>query len=120
MMRMELIDVEQRLQVWTIGIVLTIIVVVVLSAWSPWLTPAFSQKLVVHKIEKLTANVLDGCGIQCTDCGVKGVTKAPFGSEVIVDYNCGGPRPIDKSNPNRSTVVYVSFIGSVDAKVFEH
>jgi len=116
---MELSELEQRLQVWTITIVLGIIVCVLLASWSPWLTPANSQKLAVNKIEKLTANVSDGCGIGCTDCGIKQVTKVPFGSQVVVDYNCGGPHPIDQYNPNRSTIVYVSFIGYVDAKVFE-
>jgi len=117
---MELSELEQRLQVWTITIVLGIIVCVLLASWSPWLTPSISQKLVVNKIEKLTANVLDGCGIGCTDCGAKNVTKVPFGSEVIVEYNCGGPRPIDENNPNRTTIAYVSFIGYVEANVFKH
>lgn len=120
MMRMELSELEQRLQVWTITIVLGIIVCVLMAAWSPWLTPAISQKLVVNKIEKLTANVSDGCGIGCTDCGTNEVKKVPFGSEVVVEYNCGGPLPIDEHNPNRTTIAYVSFIGYVDAKEFVH
>lgn len=46
--------------------------------------------------------------------------RVPFGSEVIVEYNYGGPRPIDENNPNRTTIAFVSFIGYVDATVFEH
>ncbi|MFD0714578.1 hypothetical protein [Paenibacillus sp. GCM10027626] len=83
----------------------------ILTAWSPWISESYARMLAIKKFEKLSANVQDGCGVNCDNCGAKGVKPVLFGKNVTIEYNCGGPYENEEAMPqNYKTIAYISFL----------
>lgn len=107
------------------GLFLSLIVLVVLissvilARWSPWLNESYIETIAVQKFELINADVQDGCGFNCENCGFKGMESVPFGRKIWIEYNCGGPYDSENPPPNITITGMVSFLGKVNFNGFE-
>lgn len=95
-----------------ISIIGVVIIVLILLAWSPWITKDYAEKRVVSAFEEGNKGITDGCGFNCVGCGVTGSEKVIFGYSVNVEYGCG-MRPTDSRDLNERATKFVSFLGTV-------
>jgi hypothetical protein len=68
---------EQKRTLLTI--LASFVVVLGLLAWAPWLTPTYAEYTVVTTFIDSQKGVADGCGFNCSGCGVKDSNKTAFG-----------------------------------------
>lgn len=94
-----------------LGVFITV-VIIALSAWSPWLTQSLAETCAVNSFNKSWATVLDGCGTNCTGCGAIHSKRVSFGMEVTLEYGCG-LMPEDTSDYHEQTTGFVSAFGTV-------
>lgn len=71
-----------------LGVFITVIIIA-LSAWSPWLTQSFVETRAVDSFNHSWTTVVDGCGTNCKGCGAIHSKRVPFGMEVTLEYGCG-------------------------------
>ena len=88
-------------------IIIGLLIVSVLLAWSPWITKNYAEKNVIETFEESQKSIIDGCGFNCEGCGVSNSYKILFGYEVNIKYKCG------MKNYFREDTKFVSFIGSI-------
>lgn len=88
-----------------------VVVVLVVIAWSPWITKNNAEKKVVAAFEKSQMGIADGCSMNCNGCGITTSRKIPFGYTVSIEYMCG-PLPDTPKNHQKGTR-FVSFVGTV-------
>lgn len=101
-------------------VLIGLVSLMMLARWSPWLSESYTVARAVHTFERLNAEVADGCGFQCEQCGVKGMWQVPFGRKVWLEYNCGGPYESAQAYPpNYTTTGFVSFWGKVTIEGFD-
>jgi hypothetical protein len=94
-------------------IVLSITVLLIgLSAWSPWLTQSFAESRAVDSFNSSWATVIDSCGANCKGCGAINSKRVPFGMEVTLEYGCG-LMPEDTSEYHEQSTGFVSAFGTV-------
>lgn len=98
----------RRIIFWTVPIVLLI----VLLAWSPWLTPPFAEARAVNTFNKAWSLIADGCGTNCKGCGAVSSRRVPFGMEVTLEYGCG-LMPEDSPEYHEHATGFVSVLGVV-------
>ncbi len=91
-------------------IVSLVVLLVVILAWSPWMTKEYAEERVKVSFADTWKNVMDGCGMTCDGCGVTGSHRVLFGYSVSYAYGCG-LRP--RGDPNQEGNAFVSFIGTV-------
>lgn len=96
----------------TLTAALALLLVIVLAAWCPWITPESAARRVQSAFTESWANVADGCGFNCAGCGVTGVRKTLFGAEVQIEYDCG-LKLADEPGDNVREQGFVSFLGTV-------
>jgi hypothetical protein len=87
---------------------ISLFVVIALSAWSPWITPDNAASLAETQFNRAWNGVIDGCGTSGDDLGAKDFRKVPFGAMTTLDYQCGLVMP---GEPALHTTVYISFFG---------
>jgi len=90
----------------------TILIVLAISAWSPWISEGYAKRRAVAQFERTWLNVADGCGFACHGCGAADVTKVPFGAQVTLEYACG-VQSINSTEDHQQAVVFVSSLGKV-------
>jgi hypothetical protein len=83
-------------------------VIVVLLAWSPWITQERAFSLVETQFNGAWDGVIDGCGTAGNNLGAKDFREVPFGATVMLLYQCGLVMP---GAPPLQTNVYVPFFG---------
>lgn len=83
-----------------------------LFAWSPWLTPVFTENRVVSSFDKAWESVADGCGTNCKGCGALSSRRVPFGALVTLEYGCG-LMPEDSQLYHERAEVFISAFGTV-------
>ena len=88
------------------------VIVIALSAWSPWLTRSFAETRAVDSFNKSWATVIDGCGTNCNGCGAIHSKRVPFGMEVTLEYGCG-LMPEDTPTYHEQATGFVSALGTV-------
>lgn len=88
------------------------IVLLALSAWSPWLTPEFAEARAVDSFNRAWLSVIDGCGTNCKGCGAIKSKRSPFGIEVTLEYACG-LIPEDTPEYHEQATGFVSAFGTV-------
>ena len=88
------------------------VLLIALTAWSPWLTQSFAESRAVNSLNKSWATVIDGCGTNCKDCGAINSKRVPFGMEVTLEYGCG-LMPEDTSEYHEQATGFVSAFGTV-------
>jgi len=93
-------------------IVLVALALLLLAAWSPWLTPGFAADRAVDSFNKAWATVIDGCGTNCKGCGAVSSRRVPFGALVTIEYACG-MIPADLPKYHLQTTAFVSPLGTV-------
>ena len=94
-----------------LGVFITV-VIIALSAWSPWLTQSFAKTHAVDSFNKSWATVIDGCGTNCKGCGAIHSKRVPFGMEVTLEYGCG-LMPEDTPAYHEQATGFVSAFGTV-------
>ncbi len=83
-----------------------------LLGWSPWITKSYAEQRVIESFNARWHGVVDGCGFNCTNCGVYKSEKTLFGYNVVILYSCGlKPHPNDI--PDWDEKLFVSFLGTV-------
>lgn len=70
-------------------LLIIVLFLLVILAWSPWLTKESAEKTVVSEFESGQTGIIDGCGFSCDGCGVETSQKIPFGYLVSTKYKCG-------------------------------
>ncbi len=98
----------KHLLAWLPGAVL----ILGLLAWCPWITQPYAEYTVVTSLIDSQKDVADGCGFDCTGCGVTGSRKTAFGYAVSIEYACG-LLPCDCYYYHQRTTVWVSLIGTI-------
>jgi len=87
-------------------------VLVILLAWSPWLTRTSAETRAVDSFNKAWEFVADGCGTNCKGCGAVLSQRMPFGVLVTMEYACGLiPADLPEYHQRRNT--FVSALGTV-------
>ncbi|WP_020618897.1 hypothetical protein [Paenibacillus daejeonensis] len=105
---------QQRSLSLMVLVLIGLVSLMMLARWSPWLSESYAKKRTIGAFEQLNAEVSDGCGFNCEDCGVKSMWQVPFGRKVWLEYNCGGPYENEQAQPpNFTTTAFVSFWGKV-------
>jgi hypothetical protein len=89
-----------------------IVVIIVLSAWSPWLTQSFAESRAVDSFNSSWSTVIDGCGTNCKGCGAINSKRVIFGFEVTLEYGCG-LMPEDIPTYHEHATGFVSAFGTV-------
>jgi hypothetical protein len=93
-----------------------IVILVVLLAWSPWLTQHYAETRAVtvftKSLEKSWEHITDGCGSNCSGCGAVESQRVPFGRLVTLEYACG-LLPEDSPPYHQRTTAFVSTFGTV-------
>jgi len=93
-------------------ILFVLIVLIIILAWSPWITKSYAEKKVTESFEKSQKDIADGCGFNCPGCGVTTSNKVSFGYSVSIEYGCGfGPYPPTQEMMGHKTV-FISFLGT--------
>ena len=88
------------------------LVLLVLCAWSPWLTQTSAEVRAVDSFNKAWESVADGCGTNCKGCGAISSQRVPFGVFVTIDYACG-MIPADVPEYHQQATAFVSVLGTV-------
>jgi hypothetical protein len=81
-------------------------------AWSPWLTQTSVQSRAVDSFNRSWQSVADGCGTMCNGCGAISSQRVPFGVLVTIEFACGSI-PADSPEYHRQATAFVSALGSV-------
>src|SRR5258708_5552985 len=89
-----------------------IVVIIALSAWSPWLTQSFAETRAVVSFNGSWSTVIDGCGTNCKGCVEIESKKVPFGMEITLEYDCG-LIPEDTPTYHEQVTSFVSAFGTV-------
>ena len=92
--------------------ILVALLLVMLFAWSPWLTQASAEVRAVRAFNNAWEFVVDGCGTNCNGCGVVSSQRLPFGVLVTIEYACG-LIPADLPEYHEQTTAFVSPMGTV-------
>jgi len=85
---------------------------IVLSAWSPWLTQSFAESRAMDSFNRSWTTVIDGCGKNCKGCGAINSKRVLFGMEVTLEYGCG-LMPEDTREYHEQATGFVSAFGTV-------
>ena len=94
------------------SIVLAVLALTLILAWSPWLTRASAEDRAVDTFNRAWEFVADGCGTSCTGCGAVSSRHVPFGVIVEIEYGCG-MLPADLPEYHRQSHAFVSALGTV-------
>jgi len=94
------------------SIILVILALAVICAWSPWLTQASAEVRAVDSFNEAWESVADGCGMNCKGCGTVSSQRVPFGVTVTIDYACG-LIPADLPEYHQQSIAFVSMLGTV-------
>jgi hypothetical protein len=84
----------------------------VILAWAPWFTRSQAEAVVERRFEAGWREVTDGCGFNCTGCGVTELQKVPFGYQASIEYACG-MLPADDPQYHRFASGLVTFLGTL-------
>ena len=88
-------------------VIIGFLILLVLLAWSPWITKTYAEKKVIEAFEESQKGIVDGCGFNCEGCGIANSNKMLFGYKVNIKFKCG------MKNYFREDTKFVSFIGNV-------
>lgn len=94
------------------ALILAAFVVIVILAWAPWLTQTSSEARAVAAFNRTWQRVADGCGTNCSGCGVVSSQRVPFGVLVTIEYACG-LLPADLPEYHRQSTAFVSALNTV-------
>jgi hypothetical protein len=92
--------------------ILAALLLIGLFAWAPWITEARAARIVESWFITEWMDVMDGCGFNCSGCGVQSVRDVPFGAVVELEYACG-LLPADDPQYHTRSSHFVSFLGIV-------
>lgn len=95
-----------------ITVILGVLIVLILFAWSPWITKGYAETRIISVFEESQRDVVDGCGFNCVGCGITSSNKVLFGYSVGIEYGCG-LRPLNARHLNKRATKFVSFLGTV-------
>jgi len=96
-------------KIYLIGIALMILL---LFAWSPWITKSYAETKVENVFTSEWEGVMDGCGFNCNGCGITESSRTLFGYSVEIEYACG-MLPADTPEYHRQDSIFVSCLGTI-------
>jgi len=88
-------------------------IILVLLAWSPWITKDYAEEIALNYFIERWRDVLDGCGFNCAGCGVSKSEKTLFGYNVVLLSSCGFKDYSPTDKPDWRENIFVSFLGTV-------
>ena len=91
--------------------IVSLIILLILFAWSPWITKRYSENIANEKFTEKWRGVLDGCGFNCDGCGIKDSHKTLFSYVVRIEYACGFKADFPENH--RISNLYISPLGNV-------
>ena len=91
---------------------LVALVVFGLLAWSPWMTRERAETAATRQFAQNWQGVMDGCGLNCTGCGVTATRRVWFGYAVTLEYACG-MLPADLPEYHQRARVWVTGVGLI-------
>lgn len=94
-----------------IAIVISVIVMV-LAAFSPWITEDFAEDRAIASFQDSQKGIEDGCGFNCEGCGAVQSENVMFGYKVWLEYACGMAEE-DRKEDHQTKEFFVSFLGTV-------
>lgn len=86
--------------------------ILLLLALSPWVTKNNAKEKALQAFNQEKEEVIDGCGFNCSGCGIKESYKTLFGYKVIIEYACG-MLPSDSPEYHQTKIIFVSFLLTV-------
>jgi len=89
-----------------------IILILVFILWAPWITQSYAEKRAEEAFTTTWEGVADGCGFNCSGCGVEESRKTGFGYLVEIEYACG-MLPEDSEQYHQHSSGFISFLGTV-------
>lgn len=87
--------------------------ILVLLAWSPWITKDYAESRAVEEFNREWYQVQDGCGFNCQNCGIYKSEKTFFGYDVTILYSCGFKDYPPTGSPDWQDKIFVSPFGTV-------
>lgn len=89
-----------------------VLALIVTLAWCPWLTETRVEAIAEDSFTRSWEFVADGCGLNCTGCGVSTSRRVMFGAVVELEYACG-LIPADLPEYHQKATGFVSCFGTV-------
>jgi hypothetical protein len=65
------------------------ILLLILLGWAPWLTKEYAGERARDTFTESQVGIIDGCGFNCSACGVISNIKIPFGYKIEIQFKCG-------------------------------
>ena len=87
------------------------LLIIILLALCPWVTKDIAEAKVSSAFHQKWDGVVDGCGFNCSGCGIKEPRKSLFGYQVGIEYACGIARVLPENHETKT--VFVSFLLTV-------
>jgi len=88
------------------------VLLLALVIWAPWLTSEWAGERAAERFTAAWDGVVDGCGFDCSGCGVIDSQRVGFGCNVEIEYACG-LIPEDAPQNHQVDQVFVSVLGTV-------
>ena len=95
-----------------VAVIGIVAIVLILMIWAPWLTQRYAEERAIDQFNSVWEGVIDGCGFNCTGCGVTGSERSLLGYEVEIEFACG-LIPEDTPEHHQVDQVFVSVFGIV-------
>lgn len=89
-----------------------VVILLILLIWAPWLSQGVAETKVVDQFNTAWDGVVDGCGFNCSGCGVTGSERTLLGFNVEIEYACG-LIPADSPEYHQVDSAFVSVFGTV-------
>ncbi|MEJ9221240.1 hypothetical protein P4H46_23995 [Paenibacillus glucanolyticus] len=96
-----------------ISLSLSVILLVAMLAFSPWITESFAKTRAMTDFEKKWESTSDGCGFNCSGCGFLSSKKVIFGRNVELAFACGLSPTTNGEMEKTNGKFFVSFLGTV-------
>ncbi|ANA81101.1 hypothetical protein PVOR_07755 [Paenibacillus vortex V453] len=96
-----------------ISLSLSVILLVAMLAFSPWITESFAKTRAMTDFEKKWESTSDGCGFNCSGCGFLSSKKVMFGRNVELAFACGLSPTTNGEMEKTNGKFFVSFLGTV-------
>lgn len=96
-----------------ISLSLSVILLVAMLAFSPWITESFAKTRAMTDFEKKWKSTSDGCGFNCSGCGFLSSKKVMFGRNVELAFACGLSPTTNGEMEKTNGKFFVSFLGTV-------
>ena len=93
-------------------IALALALSLVFLAWAPWESGRGYAAQAEVAFAAAWEGIVDGCGMDCTNCGARLAVRIPFGYLIDLEFACG-MIPADLPEYHQRATVLVTIFGTV-------